>query len=167
MNYNRGGTGDMLAIKNDGTLVQPDSDGQLTLGVGTYYVPFGAPDSAVPEEVSLVSLHLAWAAAVAAAITVEASNLSPKRGGGFTGPDDVSDYDETAGNWIPWDPSDAESAAAGTGNSATGATLTAGGTNAGGGAIELPDFGFRRGRLKIVTTVGGKIRIAARGKLGS
>lgn len=166
--YNRAGAGDLDAFKNDGTPVLHDSDtGQIALGIGTYYVPFGTSLSPMPDEVSLLSLHLAWAAAVAAAITVEVCNFAAIRGAGLKGPPDVSDYDETPGNWIPWDPSDAQSKAVGVGNAAAGATLTAGGTNAGGGGVELPDFGFRRGRIKIVTTVGGAVRISARGKLGS
>lgn len=165
--YGRNNDGNVDAIKSDATEVpHVDADGGCTLGVGTYYFPVGSGRSSLPVETNLVSAHLKWAAAVAATITVETSNFPPFKGsaGLLGGPTDVSDISATAGDWILENPSTAIVGVTGGGNSATAATVTAGGTNAGGCMYHLGNFGCRRVRIKVVTTVGGVVRCSVHGK---
>lgn len=135
-----------------------------TLGVGTYYFPIGASEAPTSADTPLVSAHLSWAAAVAATITLETTNF-PATEGGLAGDNaDTTDYSTTAGSWIQENPSTAIVATSGTGNSSTAATVTAGGTNAGGCMFHVGNLGSRRARIKIVTTVGGLVRCAINGK---
>lgn len=168
MYYGRDDGGWLKAIKDGTTTLDPatNGDGSVTLvNSTTYYIPFGNDFAALPAQAPIASLHLKWAAAVAATITVEGSNFPAKVGGRRAGGGyDVTDYDTTAGNWIQLNPTDAYVPVVGTGNSATAAVVTAGGTNAGGCIFNLADFGLRRGRLKVVATVGGKLWTNVHGK---
>lgn len=159
----------MKAIKSDGSVtLEPatNGDGSVTLvSSTTYYLPFGSDFSPLPAEVANPSVHLKWAAALAAVITVEGSNFPEKVGGRRAGGGyNVTDYDTTAGNFLQINPSDAYVPITGTDNSVTAATVTAGGTNAGGCVLNLFDFGIRRGRIKIVVTTGAKLWANIHGK---
>lgn len=161
---------DALTITT-GTVVSANRVGDpatfgCTLGVSTYYFPIGSSDAPTASETPLASAHVKWAAAVAATITVETTNFPARVGGVTTGPVDVTDYDSTAGNWQQENPSTAIVGVTGTGNSSTAATVTAGGTNAGCCTFHLADLGTRRARIKVVTTVGGLMRVGTHGKCG-
>ena len=163
-NMIRPGSDNIAAVKNDGTVVTPARASGCTLGVGTYYFPVGSSEAPTSSETPLVSAHLKWAAAVAATITVETCNFPAKVDSHVSGPTDVSDYDETAGNWISENPTTAYVAVSGSGNSSTAAVVTAGGTAAGGCTFHLGNLGTRRVRIKVVTTVGGVVRCGIAGK---
>lgn len=169
---NRVDSSNLSAYRSDGVefpaaRLGASSTWGVTLGVGTYYFPFGASKSPVPAEAPLVAVHIRGAAAVAATITIEdtlfPSTTSP---GDNRGVADVTDYEDaaTAGNWMPENPSTAIVATVGTGWTSVAATVTAAGTNAGGAIFHINGLGSRRGRLKIVTTAGGLVRVAVHGK---
>lgn len=165
------GTGDLDAITITTGVVIPykQSDKGVTLVVGTYYFSLGAPDAILNSQALVSSAHVQWAAAVAATITLETSNFPATIGGLPTGQGvaDVTDYSATAGDWIPENPSTAIVGVVGSGNSATAATVTAGGSAAGGCSFHLGNLGTRRARIKVVTTVGGIVRVNIHGKGGS
>lgn len=169
---NRVDSANLSAVRSDGVEFPAARNGAsstwgVTLGVGTYYFPFGANKSPVPAEAPLVSVHIRGAAAVAATITIEDSNFhSTTSPGDNRGVADVTDFEDaaTAGNWIPENPSTAIVGVVGTGWSSLAATVTAAGTNAGGAMFHVNSLGSRRGRLKIVTTVGGLVRVGVHGK---
>lgn len=163
------GADNIDAVKSDGVVTSANKVGAsttfgCTLGVGTYYFIIGASDTAVAGETWLVSAHLKWAAAVAATITVETSNFPLHVGGDNIGPFDTHGYSTTVGDWIQENPSTAIVAVTGSGNSSTAATVTAGGSAAGGATFHLGNIGTRRVRIKIVTTVGGLVRCGIHGK---
>jgi hypothetical protein len=159
--------GNVDAVRSDGTAFpHVEIDGGVTLGVGTYYFPLGSARAEVPAETELVGAQLKWAAAVAATITVETSNFPAKRGG-FSGPTDVTDYSTTGGDWIAENPPTAYVPVTGAGNSSTLLVITAGGTTAGGAMIHMGNIGSRRCHIKVVTTVGGLMRVNVNGKAGS
>ena len=168
MYYGRDDGGYLKAIKDGTTTLDPatNGDGSVTLvNSTTYYLPVGNDYAPMAAETRNVSVHLKWAAAVAAVFTVEVCNFPAKVGGRRAGAGyDVTDYDATAGNWIKLDPTTAYVPVIGTGNSAANATVTAGGTNAGGCVYDLADVGDRRVRIKAVVTTGGKLWANAHGK---
>ncbi len=143
------GTGVILAPNN----TPGASFGNLTLGVSTYYIELGHVQGGAPADVGLISAHLKWALAVAGVITFETSNFP-----------DVSPFSTTAGDWIPENPATASVSVVGAGNTSVAATVTAGGTAAGGCIYHVGNLGARRGRLKLVTSVGGALRCDVRGK---
>ncbi len=171
---NRVDSSNLSAVRSDGVAFPSSRDGAastwgVTLGVGTYYFPFGASKSPVPAESPLVSLHVRGDAAVAATYTVEDSDFPTTTSpGDGRGPADVTDFEAaaTAGNWIPENPSTAIVGFIGTGWSSTAATVTSAGSGVGGAMFHLGNQGARRVRLKVVTTVGGKVRVAVHGKGG-
>lgn len=168
--YNHG-SGFRDAVKSDGTALARDPvTGLLTFGgTGTWYVELGTSSNSVtPAQTALTSAHCTWSAALAATITVETSNAPTYRHGFDNGPSFVTSYEAatTAGNWIPENPSTAIVSVVGTGNSSTAATVTAGGTNAGGCMFHLGNMGARRIRLKIVVTVTGTLSANVVGKIG-
>lgn len=170
MDYGQRGTrGDVNAITiTTGVVIAfSQTTGGCTLPAGTYFFPLGGPASGTPNETALASAHLKWNAALAATITVETSNF-PAKIGGTTGQggDDVTDYDTTAGNWIIENPSTAIVAVTGSGNSSTAATVTAGGSAAGGCTFHLGNLGTRRARIKVVVATGGVLRVNVHGKAG-
>lgn len=168
MDHNGSGSGDRDAIKSDGSIVTHTVAVGCTLAnSSTYYFVVGSQLAPTPSQTSLVTLHLAWAAAVAATFTVETCNFPATRGGALPGPDDVKDYDATAGNWIQENPSTAYVGVTGSGNTVSSLTITAGGTAAGGAMIHLGNIGSRRVRIKAVVTTGGNVRCNAHGKAGA
>ena len=172
MDYNGSGSGDRIVYDSSGN-AQASVDGTgVTLGIATYYIPFGSTHSSSPAQTSVIGIHMKWSAALAATITVETCNFPRSLGGSTMGSaTDVSDYDSTAGNWIQFNPAITTPAmayanAAGSGNSVTALAITAGGSAAGGAFITINGFPARRGRLKVVTTVGGVLRTCVIGKVG-
>lgn len=175
MNYNATGSrGDITPVTiTSGAAVpiisDPTNTGSL-LGANTYYFPLGGIMSGVPLETVEVSVHMRWAALVAGTATFECSNFPATLGGSGQGGSDVTDYDSTVSNWVQIDPTLAGSIycnAVGTNNSVAKYTVTLGGTNLGAAIWNIPAYGFRRGRIKLVTTVGGIVRASVWGKLGS
>lgn len=154
MSQNRAvGTGDVAAIlTSDGSVVQPDENGDVTLTVATYVFVLGGAES------ELVSVHIKTGTAIAGTFTIETSNF-PKFKGDISGPTvDIADYSTTTGDWIKEDPTTAYVGSTGTGWTITNLTLakTAG---AGGALIHLGNLGCKRTRLKAVITTGGKVRV--------
>jgi hypothetical protein len=170
MKYGLPGSGDLFAIKSDGTIAPVVIGDGCTLTAGTWYFPFGGSDSPLASETALVTLQLQWAAAVAGAITVETTNYPKFRDGRREqGTFDVADNDgnATRTNWVQQNPTSGYvPPPTGAGNSVLGLTITAGGTNAGGTGIDLGNFGWKRGRLKLVLTVGGLVRVNVNAKVG-
>ena len=170
MKYAMPGSGDLNAIKADGTPALNDPGNGCTLSSGTWYFPFGGSDSPLPGETALVTVQLQWAAAVAGTITFEVCNYPKFRDGRREqGPFDVADNDGNASrtNWVQINPTTGYvPPPTGAGNSITGLTITAGGTNFGGTIVDLGNLGGKRGRLKLVLTVGGLVRVNVNAKVG-
>src|SRR4051812_38591222 len=109
MNYNSTGTrGDIAALTiTSGAPVPavPDATNTgCTLGVSTYYFPFGGVQNGVAVETVDIGLHMKWAAAVAGTATIEVCNMPMTLGGSGQGGNDITDYDSTTGNWVQIDP---------------------------------------------------------------
>ncbi len=170
MKYGYPGSGDLSAIKADGTLAPNDTANGCTLSSGTWYFPFGGPDAPLPGETALITVQLQWAAAVAGTITFEVTNYPEFRDGRRDqGALDVPDNDgnATRTNWVQINPTTGYvPPPTGAGNTISGLTITAGGTNAGGTTVDLGNLGCRRGRLKLVLTVGGLVRVNINAKVG-
>lgn len=143
-----------------------------TLGVSTYYFPFGSEISPAPAETSIISLSAMWAAAVAGTGTIEATNIAATIAGAAAingAAADLTEYDSTSG-WVQIDPTltgAVWAAANGASNSMAKYTLTLGGVAAGSAIWNIPTFGFKRFRFKLVTTVGGIVRATEHGKVGA
>lgn len=173
---NRIDSANLSAVRSDGVAFTAARDGipstwGVTLGVGTYYFPFGASKSPVPAEAPLVAIQVRGAAAVTGTWTIEDTNYpSTTSPGDNRGVADVSDFEDSAtqASWMPENPTDAAVSVTGTGWAVTAstATVTSAGTNLGGAIWHLGNLGTRRGRLKVVTTVGGLVRVAVHGKGG-
>jgi hypothetical protein len=132
-----------------------------TLPAGTYYFLLDRKGSLVE------SAHLQWSAALAATITVEASNYPEHIAGQPTqSPIDVSDYSAVAGEWVQLDPTTAYVPIVGAGNSVANLTITAGGANAGAAWIDMGNLGARRMRVKVVVTTQGVLRVGVNGRDG-
>ncbi len=157
------GDKDAYTVTTGAVIAHDPLTGDMTLTGTTFYIELG--DGNTPADTALVSAHLRWAAAVAGVITVETCNFPVYQEGKERGVADVTGYSVTGGNWIPENPSTAIVAVSGTNNTSTAATVTAGGTNAGGCMFHLGNMGSRRVRLKLVLTVGGAVRCNVRGKV--
>lgn len=168
MDYGKIDGGYLYALlSSDGTVVPVAADGSVTLTAATYYIPFASSYAPTVAQAAYVSLGLSWAAAVAGTITIEATNFPAFVSGqrGVAGSAfDVSDWKAT--DWTQVNPSTAYVPVTGTGNSATLAVVTAGGTNAGTALYDLVT-GMRRWRSKLVLSVGGKVWANAHGKVGA
>jgi len=169
MDYGKIDGGYLYALlSSDGSVVPVAADGSVTLTAATYYIPFGSSYATTPSQTAFVSLGLAWAAAVAGTITIETTNFPAYVQGqrGVAGSAfDVLDWD--AADWTQVNPSTAYVPVSGTGNSATNATVTAGGTNAGTAIFDIAMTATRRWRCKIVASTGGKVWANAHGKVGA
>jgi hypothetical protein len=153
------------AISSAGVKIVHEPGLGCKLGVGTYYFDVSSAD--VPTE----SVHMSWDAAVTATVTFQDSNMPPYKGAGgayfaSNAPVDVSAFNGTAGNWVTEDPSTAY-IPAGTGFTVTNMSVSVAGTDAGGTIWNLSNLGTRRGRMKVVTTVGGYVRCLSWGKGGA
>ena len=172
MDQNNPGTGDLRCYTlTTGVEVPyvPAPSGSIgqNIGVNTYYFPIGSQNAPTPAQTALVSLHLKWALAVAGTITIETCNFPRFYGGAREGGIDVDDF--VATDWIQYNPATAGTLTvqiSGAGNTATALTITAGGTGAGIAYVNISDIGARRIRVKVVSTVGGLLRVNARGKFG-
>lgn len=152
------------AVKSDGTVVEDKPGTGCTLANSTtYYFPLGNGEGLIPAGCQFASIQLKWSAAVAAVFTVETTNF-PCKIFPPAGPDDVTDYSSTAGDWLQLNPADAYVPVSGSGNSATLAAVTAGGSAAGGALFDLAGLGTRRIRIKAVVTTGGTVRAQGHGK---
>lgn len=170
MKYSLAGSGDLNAIKSDGTIALNDIANGCTLTSGTWYFAFGGEDAPLPGETPYVNVQIQWAAAVAGTITFETCNYPAKRDSRRSqGPADVPDNDPNTSrtNWVQQNPTTLYvPTPTGAGNSVTNLTITAGGTNAGGTAVDIGNTGARRWRLKLVLTVGGLVRVNVNAKAG-
>lgn len=140
------------------------SKGCTLANATTYYFPLGGPHSPLGNS-SGVSIDLAWAAAVVAVFTLEATDFPGVIDGAIMGPADVADYDTT--NWTQINPPTAYVPVSGSGNSASAATVTAGGSAAGTALLECQGASSRRYRIKAVVTTGGLVRCGVYGKVGA
>jgi hypothetical protein len=162
------------AIKtSDGTAVAANRTGSAAKGCTlanstTYVFPLAPSESNMVGEKVIMSVHLQWAAAVAAVFTLEVSDFPAKTGGASNdiGADDVLDYSTTAGEWQQYNPPAAYVPVTGASNSAAAATVTAGGAAAGSAYFGLSDVGSRRIRIKAVVTTGGVVRCGFHAKEG-
>jgi hypothetical protein len=158
LNSPRSGNLDAYAA-TAGTLVAAKRDGSAkgcTLANGTtYYFPLGGSHSG-PGLVSNISIMLSWASAVAAVFTLEATDFPGIQDGEVSGPSDTTDY-ATSG-WTQINPLTAYVPVSGSGNSASAATVTAGGSAAGTALFEISGATSRRYRIKAVVTTGGLVR---------
>jgi hypothetical protein len=144
------------AYDGGGDASTPDPvTGLVTLDVDSHYFVINA------DEAEIDSIHILTGALIAGVFTVETCNFPRKRD--EVGPNDVTDYDETAGNWIKEDPTTAYVASVGTGWTVANLTLTKT-AGAAGAMIHLGNLGARRVRLKAAITTGGTIRVVAHGK---
>lgn len=140
----------------DRTNPAPASRG-VTVGIGTYYFPLNVPDW------DLMHITMRWAGAVAGVFTIETTDFPGHDGG----TDDVTHYQASGQDWDVENASQGFASVAGVGNSVTGGTgtgITAGGTNAGKARINLFNTAAKRHRIKLVTTVGGLVRIGCNAK---
>jgi len=173
MKYAPPGSGDLAAIKADGTVVPVTNSSAAGVGCvltsGTWYFPIGGVDTPLPVETPYLGIQLQWVAAVAGTITFESCNYPRYLNGARSGPDDVADNDPntTKTNWVQQNPTTLYvPTPTGAGNSATNLTITAGGTNAGGTHLDVGNAGAKRWRVKMVLSVGGVVRVNANGKGG-
>ena len=179
MDYSSPGSGDIGALVVSGAggaagtllpfvALTGETASGVVLPVGTYVFIVGSPTAPTPSQTTLTGVQLFWAAAVAATITVESTNFPKNLGGDYSGRGgiDVSDFTNTTGLWLQENASTAQVPVAGANNTVTAMTVTAGGTNAGGCMFHIGNFGARRLRIKLVTTVGGLIRCNVHGKDG-
>ncbi len=167
-NFNQLSTGgiDALTVTTGVVVPHVQSAGGCTLTATTFYFPLTNFNAEMPGQTAHLGIQAKWAAAVAGTITVETCDFPSKVGGDFRGAADVTDYDSTAGNWMPFNPTAAESlyvGLVGASNTATALTITAGGAAAGGCGINIPSLAHRRARLKVVLSVGGVVRVAKAG----
>lgn len=152
----------MSSLKNEKNLAAYDGGGAeslpdpvtgfVTLDVDDHY--FEVPLTADGD---LQSIHIKTGALIAGTFTIETSNIPS------AGPDSITGYDETVGNWVKEDPTGAYVASTGTGWSWTLLTgvKTAG---AGGAMIHLGNLGAKRCRVKAAITTGGTVRVIPHGK---
>lgn len=153
----RTGSGDVQAIKSDGTIIVPDENGYVTLGVATYYfILGGSADS------TIVSAGILTDAAIAGVFTLEVCNFPRYKTGEGSGTDDITDID-TSSAWVKYDPSSAYVPTVGTGWTVANATLTKT-AGLGGAFYDLVATGAKRIRIKAVISTGGKVRINQHGK---
>lgn len=147
-----------FAMKSDGTKIPLELGKGYNLANGTWYIDVSSPDGRVE------GIHMRWDSSfVASAINFEDTCFPA-----FTAPDqataDVSlndaDAGSTLGNWVKEDPSSGVYIPTGTGYTVTNMTIAVTGGTANGTMINLGNYGGRRGRLRIVVTTPGFIRVA-------
>lgn len=150
------------AIKSDASKVPVEPGKGCTLGVGTYLFPVSSPDS--PTE----SVQLIWDAAIVATSIVFQDCNAPrfKKPNDPDSGDDITDIDLTAGKWMTEDPSTAYVPIAGAGATVVNMTIALAGGAVGGAMLNLGNLGSKRGRIKVVTTTGGALRVLPHGKSG-
>lgn len=144
----------------DGTAVQPDSEGWVTLTSGHTYV-FARRVSDQQVESFTVATD---ATIVISALTVETTNAPTDTGGAGTLPGSVTDWDNSANSvWVKQNSPTAYVPVVGASWTVAAATLskTAG---LGVAQFDLSDIGCSRVRLKVAVTTGATMRVAPWGK---
>ena len=141
----------------DGTPVEPDANGWVTLAAASYVFALNIKDQ------PLESINIQTDSAIAFVATIEDTNAPrdvPK--GSAAAPGTVSDW-VAAVSWVTEDPTDAYVASVGTGWTIDQLELT---KTAGVGAamIHLGNFGAARVRLLVVVSTPGTMRVAPHGK---
>lgn len=151
------------AVKSDGTLVDYEPGKGYSLAAGTWYVDASMPDPAV------VSIHCMWDTnLIATSIKYQSSNAPAYKSLSqpYTDNAAAADVDNKAaatGGWISKTlPAAPDVVGTGATSSTAGFVLAGGG--AGGGIIELVNYGGRRGRVEIVVTAPGFYRQYTHGK---
>lgn len=146
----------LSAFDGGGDESAPAETGYVTLDVDDHYFPLPV------EHADLASVQIVTDATIAGTFTVEACNLPERKG--ETGPYDVSNFNETSGNWVQVNTASA-GWAQGVGTGWTITTLSLAKTaGVGGAVVNLSDLGTRRLRLKATVTTGGTVRVVAHGK---
>lgn len=132
----------------------------------TYYFVLASSEAPIVGDNATISAHLKWAAAVVAVFTIEGSCFPLYVGGSEVkqGPFDVHAYSSTAGDWLQFNPANAYVPVSGASNTVTAATVTTGGSAAGGAILELMGASSRRYRIKAVVTTGGLVRVGMHAK---
>lgn len=153
--------GNLDAIKSDGTVIRAKVGAGVTLAnATTYYFLLGG------EDAPLEHAGIKWDSAVVAVFTVETCAFPRKLGPG-SDTDDVTDVDETDGNWIKEDPPGyvaVDGAGGAGGATVANLAITVAGGSAGGASIHLGNHGGLRTRLKVVVTTGGLVRVGCNRK---
>jgi hypothetical protein len=142
----------------DGTLVECDADGWVTLSANTWVFVLAVRDQPLESLNIITDATIAWSG-----LTIEDTN-APRNDGTNTAPGTITDWDNSADTtWTQENPSSAYVGTSGTGWTVTALTIakTAG---KGSAMIHLSNLGSARLRAKAVVTTGGKMRISAHGK---
>ena len=143
------------ALNGSGSVSAADPvTGLATLtATDTYYFPIPVASD------GQASIQIVTGALIAGTFTIEACNAPTRRG--EVGPVDVSDYDETAGNWVQINTASA-GYAQGVGTGWTINTLSLGKTaGAAGAIINLVSLNTRRLRVAAAITTTGTVRVVA------
>ena len=151
-----------------GVVIKSTPQVGCTLGVATYYFALGSERAPIPAETATISAQLILASGVAATITLESTNCAATVNQYGQGAPDVTDF-EVSNRWTPLNLTPTGGTFVGfggTGASASGMTGTATGGGACSFLYNLEAFGGRRVRVKVVTTVGGVVRVSRHGKVG-
>ncbi len=142
------------ALTSTGVVVSVEPLKGVTLAAGTYYFPIGDGDA------PWISAHIKWDAVSAGSVVFQDCNLPRYKsavGTQNTGVVDVSDFDAGAGNWITENSTTAYIPVVG--GTVTNMTVTITGGTAGGAIFNLAGLGTKRGRLMVVLSTGGTIRV--------
>jgi hypothetical protein len=149
----------MSAISTaDGSVITPDNNGWVTLTAGTYVFVLRTSDQIVE------SMNIATDATIAFSSMIFETTNAGRSSGGQTVPGTVTDWDASVDTtWVQENPPTAYIATAGTGWTATAASLV---KTAGKGAamVQFEDVGAMRLRSKVVVTTGGTMRVSPWGK---
>jgi hypothetical protein len=151
-----------FAWTSSGGRILPTPGIGCALPTGTYYFTVSTPDAPT------ASVHLAWSSTlVASSIVFQDTNLprflaydKPDSG------DDVNDWSTVAGAWLTENPSTAYVPIVGTGASVSAMTIALTGGSVGGAMLNLGNLGSRRGRIAVVVTTAGILRVVPWGKSG-
>lgn len=150
----RTGTRYITPIDSTGAPVAEQGRGKYTLTAGaTYHYLLGGDDGPY-QSVQLTGIT---AAAVVTSATIMDTNHMPN---------EVTDQDATAGNWIPEAPSAGYVATTGAGWAATNSVVAVAGGAVGGAMWHIAETGAARTRLTVVVGgTGGTFVVSAWGKM--
>lgn len=154
-------SGNLKALNGSGVESSPAGGTGLVTLTATDDFYFAIPFA---RDAEYVQIHILTDANIAGTFTVESCSFPATVSEATAGPVDVSDYNETSGNWVQVNMASAGYAqSVGTGWTVTVLSLakTAG---AGGAVINLPGIPGRRLRLKAAITTTGAVRVVAYGK---
>jgi len=147
-------TKNLSAFNGSGVESPPAATGLVTLtATDDFYfeIPFSA-------DADVQSIHIMTGALIAGVFTIETCNFPVG-----TAADCVTGWDETSGNWVQENPSDAYIPTVGTGWTVSAATLTKT-AGAGGAMITIDGLAAKRVRIKAAITTSGTVRVTAHGK---